>query len=76
MFGGFHIKWQATIYHISSLHVLPHFVSFLPVYLSSLCVLPPFMSIDEAEPVLFYLLGDHLSFVGAIHCAPPPSPLV
>ena len=45
-----------------SLCVLPPFVSSLPLCLSSLLVLPSFMSIDEAEPVLLYLLGNFLSF--------------
>ena len=56
-----------------SLRVLPPFVSFLPSCPSSLCVcvLPPFMSIDEAEPVLLYLLGNFLSSVGAVHSASP-----
>ena len=46
-----------------SLRVLPPFVTFLPSCPSPCCVLPPFMSIDEAEPVLLYLLSDFLSFV-------------
>jgi hypothetical protein len=37
-------------------------VSFLPSCPSSLLVRPSFMSIDEAEPVLLYLLCDFLSF--------------
>jgi hypothetical protein len=49
-------------------------VSFPPWCASSFCVLPPFMSIDEAEPVLLYLLGNFLSFVGAVHSASPPLP--
>ena len=32
------------------------------------------MSINEAELVLLYLLGNFLSFVGAVHSAPPPLP--
>ena len=54
--------------------VLPTFMSFLPSCPSSLCALPPFMSIDEAEPVLIYLLGNFLSFVGEVHGASPPPP--
>ena len=46
-----------------SRRVLPPFVSFLP------------SSIDEAEPILLYLLGDFLSFVlGAVHSASPLLP--
>jgi hypothetical protein len=33
------------------------------------------MSIDEAEPVLLYLLNNFLSFVEAVHGASPPPPL-
>ena len=51
-----------------------NFLGTLPSCPSSLCVLPPFMSIDETEPVLLYLLGDCLSFVGAVHDASPSSP--
>jgi hypothetical protein len=51
--------------------VLSH---FLPSSPPSLHALPPFMSIDETEPVLLYLLGDFLSFVGAVHSASPPPP--
>jgi hypothetical protein len=51
-------------------------MSILPLCPSSLCVLPPFMSNDEAEPVLLYLLDGSLSFVGVVHSAFPPSPLV
>jgi hypothetical protein len=40
----------------------------------SIRVLPPFMSIDEAAPVFLYLLGDFLTFVGAVHSASPPPP--
>ena len=61
---------------LSTLRVLPPFVSFLLLCDSSLCVLPPFMSIDEAEPVLLYLLGDFLTFVGAVHGASPPPPFL
>ena len=32
------------------------------------------MSIDEAEPVFLYFLGDFLSFVGAVYSASPPLP--
>jgi hypothetical protein len=49
-------------------------MTFLPSCPSPCCVLPPFMSIDEAEPVLLYLLGNFLSFVGAVHSASPPLP--
>ena len=43
----------------------PPFMSSLPLCPSSLCVLSPCMSIDEAEPVFLFLLGDFLSFVGS-----------
>jgi hypothetical protein len=44
----------------------PHLSYFFPSCPLSLRVLPPFMSIDEAAPVLLYLLVDFLSFVGAV----------
>ena len=66
---------------IVPLPLLPRFVFFLPScppFLpscpSSLRALPPFTSIDEAEPVLLYLLSDFISFVGAVHSASPPPP--
>jgi len=47
--------------------VLSHFLpSSLPLCPSSL--------LDEAEPVLLYLIGDFLSFVGAVHSDSPPPP--
>jgi hypothetical protein len=58
----------------SSLHVLPPFVSFFHPCPSSLRVLPPIMSNNDTEPVLLYLLGGFLSFVGVVHSASPPLP--
>ena len=49
-------------------------MSSLPLCPSSLRVLPPVMSIDEAEHVLLYLLSSFLSFVGIVHSASPPLP--
>jgi hypothetical protein len=60
-------RWYSSI-------TFPPFVSSLPSCPPSLHVNHPFMSIDEAEPVLLYLLGDLLSFVGAVHSASPPHP--
>ncbi len=40
------------VYHISSLHVLPPFVSFLPLCPSSLIVLPPFVSFLPSCPLM------------------------
>jgi hypothetical protein len=69
--GGF----QAPIYHISSLRVLPPFMSSLPSCPPSLCVLPPFLfflplcssSLCVLPPFLSFLpscplMGQSLSF--------------